>query len=100
MSQPGLEQEAPRGAEIYRTIQDFRSEFREAMKSVVRQDVYAAHMATMQLRIDNQDAKINSLKAEHEAEEKDRKAIRNIAIGIGVPGVLSLLIAIVGWLVK
>lgn len=95
-----LEQEAPRMAELNRTIQDFRSEFREAIKGVVRLDVYSAHSATMQLRIDNSDAKIKALEQKIEDDANERRTTRNLAIGISVPGILSLLIAIVGWLVK
>src|ERR1051326_8435535 len=52
-----LEDEPPRLAEISRAIQDFRNEFREAMKGMVRRDVYDANMQMIQLQINNSDAK-------------------------------------------
>jgi predicted nucleic acid-binding Zn-ribbon protein len=95
-----LEDEAPRLAEINRSIQDFRNEFREAVKSMVRRDVYDANMQTMQLQINQLDAKISGLQKEREQDEKERSSTRALAIGIAIPGTISFLIAIVNWLTR
>lgn len=95
-----LEDEAPRLSEINRTIQDFRNEFREAVKSMVRRDVYDANMQTMQLQINNLDAKNTALAKELEDDRKDRRSKYAMAIGIAIPGTISFLIAIVDWLTR
>lgn len=93
-----LEDEAPRLAEINRAIQDFRNEFREAVKSMVRRDVYDANMQTMQLHINNLEDKLANVQRERENDEKERRSTRALAIGTAIPGAVSFLIAIVGWL--
>lgn len=99
-----LDDEAPRLAEINRAIQDFRNEFREAVKSMVRRDVYDANMQTMQLQINNLESKIATVQREREASEasleNDRRSTRTLAIGIAIPGAISFLIAIVDWLTR
>ena len=95
-----LEDEAPRLSEINRTIQDFRNEFRESIKIMVRRDVYDANQQTMQLLINNLDAKIATLNKEREANESERRSTRALAIGIAIPGTISFLIAIVDWLTR
>lgn len=95
-----LEDEAPRLAEIIRAVQDFRNEFREAVKSMVRRDVYDANMQTMQLQINVLDAKILVVQKELEDNEKERRSTRALAVGIAVPGTISFLIAIIDWLVR
>jgi Sec-independent protein translocase protein TatA len=96
----GLEGDPPRLAEIMRQIQDFRSEFREAMGAMVRRDVYEANMQTVKLRQDNTDADVQQLSREVSEDRKDRKATKNLAIGIAVPGILSFLAFIADLLVK
>lgn len=99
-----LEDEAPRLAEINRAIQDFRNEFREAVKSMVRRDVYDANMQTMQLQINNLQAQVAAVTKAQEDEEKQQQArqqsTRALAIGIAIPGTISFLIAIVNWLTR
>lgn len=95
-----LEDEAPRLAEINRAIQDFRNEFREAVKSMVRRDVYDANMQTMQLQINNLDAKIAAVQKEREADESKQRSTRALAIGIAIPGAISFLIAVINWLTR
>lgn len=95
-----LEDEAPRLAEINRAIQDFRNEFREAVKSMVRRDVYDANMQTMQLQINNLDAKIAAVQKEREADENKQRSTRALAIGIAIPGAISFLIAVINWLTR
>lgn len=95
-----LEDEAPRLAEIIRAVQDFRNEFREAVKSMVRRDVYDANMQTMQLQINNLDAKISMLQKQQEDNEDERRSAKAMMIGIAIPGAVSFLIAIFDWLVK
>jgi hypothetical protein len=106
-----LEDEPARLAEISRTIQDFRNEFREAMKGMVRRDVYDANMQMIQLQLNNFDAKmvalqreldskIVTLQREREEDEKARRSVRALAVGIAIPGTISFLIAIVNWLMR
>ena len=96
----GLEEEAPRLAEIARTIKDFRQEFREAMQGVVRRDVYEANMQTTKLHIDNAVARIQSLEMEldetRRTKDNDRKSLRNLALSALFPAGLSLLLTVLG----
>lgn len=97
-----LEEDIPRLAEIHRSIQDFRSEFREAMKMMVRRDVYEANMQTFALRIENTERAVGGLEQDLEAFRKEREATRNsnrsLAIGLAVPGILSLIGMVIGLL--
>lgn len=96
------EEEIPRLAEIYRSIMDFRSEFREAMKTMVRRDVYEANMQTLLLRIENNEQAAKALDQEFESFKKEREVTRNsnrsLIIGVGVPGVLSFIGMVIGLL--
>lgn len=91
----GLEEDIPRLAEIHRSIQDFRSEFREAMKMMVRRDVYEANMQTFALRVENTERSITGLQQELDGMRKEREESRNsnrsLAIGVAVPGILSFI---------
>lgn len=93
-----LEDEAPRLAELHRAIQDFRNEFREVAKTMVRRDVYDAHMQTMELKINNLESRINSVQREHEVDENERRSTKAMAFTIAIPGIISFIIAIIGWL--
>lgn len=95
-----LDDEAPRLAEINRAIQDFRNEFREAVKSMVRRDVYDANMQMLQLQHNTLDAKVIALERQRDDDEKERRSTRALAIGIAIPGTISFLIAIVNWLTR
>lgn len=95
-----LEDEAPRLAELHRAIQDFRNEFREVAKTMVRRDVYDANMQTMQLQINNLEAKVSAVQRERENDDKERASTRTLAIGIAIPGTISFVIAIVNWLTR
>ena len=95
-----LEDEAPRLAEINRSLQDFRNEFRESMRGVVRRDVYDANMQTMQLQINTLDAKIVAIQRERENDENKQRSTRALAVGIAIPGAISFLTVIIDWLVR
>jgi predicted nucleic acid-binding Zn-ribbon protein len=95
-----LEDEAPRLAEINRSIQDFRNEFREAVKSMVRRDVYDANMETMKLQINNLQAALANAERDRDNDDKERRSTRALAVGIAIPGAISFLIAIINWLTR
>ena len=95
-----LEDEAPRMAELHRVIQDFRNEFRESVKSMVRRDVYDAQQQTMQLQINNLSAQLIAVEKEREANDSKARSTRALAVGIAIPGAISFLIAIVDWLTR
>lgn len=95
-----MSDETPGTAEIYRILQDFRNEYRSSQVLVVRRDVYEANMATVNLRHDNLMAAVKAIQEEADEDRKERRAIRRWAIGISLPGILSLLIAVIGWLIK
>lgn len=95
-----LEDEAPRMAELHRVIQDFRNEFRESVKSMVRRDVYDAQQQTMQLQINNLSAQLIAVEKEREADDNKARSTRALAIGIAIPGTISFLIAVVDWLAR
>lgn len=99
-----LDDEAPRLAEINRSIQDFRNEFRETIKSMVRRDVYDAQQQTTQLQINNLNVQLANVQKAHEDELKQQQqrqqSTRALAVGIAIPGAISFLIAIVNWLTR
>lgn len=90
-----LEEEAPRLAELNRSIQDFRQEFREVAKTMVRRDVYDANQQTVNLRIENIEAANRGLNAARDSDIQDRKNTRNLMIGIAFPGLLSFVSTLV-----
>jgi len=94
---PPLEDETPRLAEVARALQDFRHEFRESMRGVVRRDVYDANQQTLQLQINNLQAAVMNNENELEKERKERQTTRNLIVTLAVPTAVSLFIAIVGW---
>lgn len=95
-----LEDEAPRLAELHRAIQDFRNEFRESVKNMVRRDVYDAQQQTMQLQINNLTNDLATVKREREADDDRARSTRALAVGIAIPGAISFLIAIIDWLTR
>lgn len=95
-----LEDEAPRLAELHRAIQDFRNEFREVAKTMVRRDVYDANMQTMQLQINTLDSKIGTLQRERETDENRQRSTRALVVGVATPGIISFLIAVIDWLTR
>lgn len=83
--------------EIVRTLNDFRHEFRNFAAEVVRKDVYSAHMAHMQLQIDN----LN--KAHHrmlEERDSDRRQVRNAFLTAGSSIVVMVVTLVLQILVK
>lgn len=70
---PDIQDDTPRLAEIARTLQDFRYEFRDAMNSVVRKDVYMADMRTLETRLEAVVSENRRLGIELEKERTERR---------------------------
>jgi hypothetical protein len=108
---PVDQDEAPRLAEIARSITDFRNEFREAVATMVRRDVYAAEMRTIEVRLAALATEISRIEREGNAEVKrvdeemerdrqERRAQRNIIFGTGLTAAASLAIIILQAVIK
>ena len=84
-------------AEIVRTMKDFREEFRSAVGSMIRADVYRAEQATLRAEIAAQYATINQRLSELEGKikslEDDKRQNRGVAIGTFASAALALVLA-------
>ena len=77
--------ETPRLAEIARVLNDFRSEFRESVRDLVRRDVYEAQRDGLQRRV--------------EVIENERRINKNLAVGGLTSGLAALGVALIlAWL--
>lgn len=108
---PGIEDDAPKLAELVRIMQDFRAEFRHAMETVVRKDVYAAERAAAELQIVALKQEISRLDREIVARHTelrnelithhtDHKNYSSRMVGAWITAGLSLLVGIVLMVVK
>lgn len=101
---PTFEEDSPRLAEIFRNLTDFRNEFRSVIVDMVRKDVYSAHMASMQLQIDNLGRDNKRLAEEFEKyrndQENDRRSLRNVAIGAVLSTVVAIIVLVLQLLLK
>lgn len=83
---PALDDTAPSVAELGRFIQDFRNEFRSAVETMVRKDVYAANLATMEAKMTIMEVRTAAVQAENmrlDAELKsDRTGRNNLRTGL------------------
>lgn len=68
MTMPDITDDAPRLSELVRIMTDFRAEFRHAMETVVRKDVYAAERAAAELQIVSLRQELARIEAAHKAE--------------------------------
>lgn len=111
MTMPGIEDDAPRLSELVRIMTDFRAEFRHAMETVVRKDVYAAERAAAELQIVSLKQEIArldreiiarhaELKSELVTHGTDHKNYATRMAGAWITAGLSLLVGIVLALVK
>lgn len=86
MTMPAVDDTAPNVAELARFIQDFRNEFRSAVETMVRKDVYAANLATMEAKMATMEVKMAQVQAENmrlDAELKtDRTGRGNLRTGL------------------
>lgn len=87
MTMPDATQDiGPSVAELARFIQDFRNEFRSAVETMVRKDVYAANLATMEAKMATMEVKMAQVQAENmrlDAELKtDRTGRGNLRTGL------------------
>lgn len=69
---PDITDDVPRLAEIARSLQDFRSEFRTWKSGVVSKDVYEANMRTIETRIEAVTQENRRLNMELEKERTER----------------------------
>lgn len=77
MTMAGNDENSPSVAELARFMQDFRNEFRTAMDSMVRKDVYAANMATNEAKMVAQDAEIKRIDTELRTDRTERRNLRS-----------------------
>lgn len=86
--------------EIARALQDFRSELRGALNTVVRQDVYTAQQATLRAEMATMKAAYETeaaaMRLRVEALEADKRQNK----GLAWSAIASAAVAIVLWLVK
>jgi len=83
---PGVDYEEPRMAEVVRIVTDFRAEFREAMNTVVRKDVYMANMDTLRAEmaiIKAENARLDAeLRQDRLERSRDLTERRNLRTGL------------------
>lgn len=106
-------------AEIVRTMKDFREEFRTAISTMMRADVYAAQQATLRAEIAaseaNFKAEIAALNTKTEAEiaalktrtealqqiieshDSEKRQSRGLIIGAFGSAAVALLLQVFGW---
>lgn len=94
-----VDQDNPRLGEIFRSLQDFRSEFREAMSGMVRKDVYAADSRTFDTRISGIEDDVKRLAGDLQSDRTQRQNMRTGLVITGVAAVLSLLGSIITFVV-
>lgn len=103
---PTSDDEAPRLAELARFIQDFRNEFRSAVETMVRKDVYAANLATMEARLTTLQAELSRQDHNTQAEltrqdqrwqqaENDKKSFRNSFVLLIMGNIFTVVASIV-----
>lgn len=97
---PDIQDDTPRLAEIARTLQDFRYEFRDAMNAVVRKDVYTADMRTLETSMEAIRQENKRLALELEKERNDRRSTNSRYTFALFTAGLSLLGTIVALVVK
>lgn len=95
-----LEDDAPRLSEIARIIADFRSEFRDAVGSMVRRDVYDAQRQTTDVKISTIEAELRRTQVEAEKDRAARVTMKNIMIGALLSGIVSLAVSVILIVVK
>jgi len=111
MTMPDITDDAPRLSELVRIMQDFRAEFRHAMETVVRKDVYAAERAAAELQIVSLRQEMMRMEAAQKAElvrldreitthHIDHKSQRNQMMFSWITAGLSLLVGLVLAVVK
>lgn len=93
--------------ELFRTLMDFREEWRADKSLMVRKDVHTVEHDALIARLGRQDteiarleASIKEIKLELAAKEKERTTIRNQYYFSVVGAVLSFVVAIVVAVVK
>lgn len=90
MTMPVVEHEEPRMAEVVRIVTDFRAEFREAMNTVVRKDVYQANLDALKSELAaargdliRQDLELRRELTRLDSElQQDRQERRNLRTGL------------------
>lgn len=92
---PDIVDDGPKLAEIFRNLLDFRSEFRDAVNTMMRKDLHERDMRFMEARNIALEADIKRLGLEIEADRTERKMLRNTMLGSVLAAVASLVIALV-----
>lgn len=90
---PPTPDDPPTLAEISRTLSDFRAEFRNQITSLMRTDVYRAEQQAITGRLDR-------LEADATREETERDSFRRLVYGAFVSAGLSLVVALIMFLVS
>lgn len=97
---PDIQDDTPRLAEIARTLQDFRYEFRDAMNAMVRKDVYLADMRTFEAKLETIFAENKRLNFELEKERNERRNTSSRYVYAMFVAGLSLLGTVITMVVK
>lgn len=86
--------DAYRLSEIARMLKDFRDEWRQGVQELVRKDVYAAHIAALEVRIGGLEARIAGIETSLKDADNVTKGRQNLLYGTALAAGVSLL----GWI--
>lgn len=92
--------DVPTIKELFRTVMDFREEWRADKAQMVRKDVHAVEHEGLVARINRLESDIKKLESQAEAREKERATIRNQYYFSVVGAILSFVVAVVVAVVK
>lgn len=92
--------DAPTIKELFRTMMDFREEWRADKAQMVRKDVHQVEHESLLARLARAEGDVKKLESSAEARDKERTTLRNQYYFSVVGAVLSLIVALVVAAVK
>lgn len=97
---PAEVDDVPTIKELFRTIMDFREEWRLDKAQMVRKDVHQVEHEALLARLGRLESDLKKLETEAAGKEKERTTLRNQYYFSVVGAVLSLIVALVVAVVK
>lgn len=92
--------DTPTVKELFRTMVDFREEWRADKAQMVRKDVHQVEHESLVARLSRAESDVKRLESQTEARDKERTTLRNQYYFSVVGAVLSLVVALVVAAVK
>lgn len=92
--------DTPTLKELFRTMMDFREEWRADKSQMVRKDVHQVEHESLLARLGRAEADVKKLETQAEARDKERTTLRNQYYFSVVGAALSLIVGLVLAVVK